>query len=338
MAGLRSWISLQGSMLFIIFSFAQIVSSSPTVQTTSRPATVSTTRYMALDMLGTTPEHGTEYITVDAPMNNETVMPGETVTLNCRIRGYPKPTYWWYRNDAIINNNAGRYTVREFNGGSTLSINDVGTLDTGTYQCIAANGETRTVEGSITLSANSQTYSESSDSDYFSLSADEPQCEPYRGTVCRPHIANSQVYIDAGQSQSTIEASLTAAIEQINSDLPVTLSDRCTKYLKPSMCLTAFPLCRERPRLAVHRMCPDECRLLETEICLPLFEYVDVNSEVALVDMLPICSELPNIQGSNSENSCLNMGMSQPGGKSFYYCFCFIKIVVVILICCEKNY
>lgn len=88
-------------------------------------------------------------------MNNETVIPGDSVTLNCRIRGYPKPTYWWYRNDAIIRDDIGRNVVREFKGGSTLTINNVGTLDTGSYKCIAANDNgTKSVQGSITLNAS----------------------------------------------------------------------------------------------------------------------------------------------------------------------------------------
>lgn len=150
------------------------------------------------------------------------------------------------------------------------------------------------------------------------MSVDEPQCEPYRGSVCSPHIANSQVYIPAGQTQADIEAALGAAIQQINNDLPITLNQRCTKYLKPSMCLTAFPLCRERPRLAVHRMCYDECRLLTTEICSSLVDYVDAQPELGLVDMLPICTDLPlpgASAGANSENSCLRMGMSESGGN-----------------------
>ncbi|XP_792459.2 inactive tyrosine-protein kinase transmembrane receptor ROR1 isoform X1 [Strongylocentrotus purpuratus] len=266
----------------------------------------------------TTPPPGTPYIAIDAPMNNETVIPGDSVTLNCRIRGYPKPTYWWYRNDAIIRDDIGRNVVREFKGGSTLTINNVGTLDTGSYKCIAANDNgTKSVQGSITLNANSPTYSESSVSDYLDeMSVDEPQCEPYRGSVCSPHIANSQVYIPAGQTQADIEAALGAAIQQINNDLPITLNQRCTKYLKPSMCLTAFPLCRERPRLAVHRMCYDECRLLTTEICSSLVDYVDAQPELGLVDMLPICTDLPlpgAVAGANSENSCLRMGMSESG-------------------------
>ena len=66
-------------------------------------------------------------------------------------------------------------------------------------------------------------------SDYLDeMSVDEPQCEPYRGSVCSPHIANSQVYIPAGQTQADIEAALGAAIQQINNDLPITLNQRCT--------------------------------------------------------------------------------------------------------------
>ena len=153
-------------------------------------------------------------------------------------------------------------------------------------------------------------------SDYFAVSTDEDQCEPYRGTMCSPHFGNSPVYVEAGQTQASVEAALQSAMLQISELLP-NLSERCTKYLRPSMCLTAFPLCRDTPRLVIHRMCYDECSLLTTDICTSLFEYVDSQPELGLVDMLPICTDLP-LTGSNRENTCINMGMSQTGGNSYF--------------------
>ncbi|XP_072173224.1 inactive tyrosine-protein kinase transmembrane receptor ROR1-like [Diadema setosum] len=293
----------------------QIVSSTPSLRSTSRPASPPVTGETSeLQRLGSTPPPGTDYITIDAPMNNESVMPGETVVLNCRIRGFPKPTYWWYWNGAIIRDDIGRNVVRESNGGSTLTIKNVGTLDTGTYKCIANNRNgSKSVTGSITLSANAPNYSDGSESEY-SATEDEAQCEIYQGTVCNPPFVQSQVYIEVGQTQAAIEAQLVQALHQIRTDLP-DLDERCTRYLRPSMCLTAFPMCTERPRLSIYRMCYEECTLLTTSICRSVIDYVDSRPELGLVDLLPICTDLP-LPGSNAENACIQMGISQTGAAT----------------------
>lgn len=100
----------------------------------------------------TTPSPGTPYIHIDGPMNNVTANVGDTVTLSCRIRGYPTPHYWWYRNDAYIQGNIGRMSVKNFTWGSRLRIRNVDTLDMGAFKCISENSAgSKTVIGKISL-------------------------------------------------------------------------------------------------------------------------------------------------------------------------------------------
>lgn len=85
-------------------------------------------------------------------MNNVTANVGDTVTLSCRIRGYPTPHYWWYRNDAYIQGNIGRMSVKNFTWGSRLRIRNVDTLDMGAFKCISENSAgSKTVIGKISL-------------------------------------------------------------------------------------------------------------------------------------------------------------------------------------------
>lgn len=99
-----------------------------------------------------TPSPGTPYIHVDGPMNNVTADVGDTVTLTCRIRGFPIPNYWWYRNDAFIQGNVGRMSVKNFTWGSRLKIRNVDTLDMGAFKCISENTVgSKTVTGKVSL-------------------------------------------------------------------------------------------------------------------------------------------------------------------------------------------
>ena len=141
------------------------------------------------------------------------------------------------------------------------------------------------------------------------------RCEPYRGLVCRPHLSQSSVFLPAGQEQEDIEDELTAAFVRLQS-MPE-IGETCNRYIKPSICLTAFPLCNQAStslQLSVHKLCHDECTLLETDTCSDLYDYIDTRVELDLVGILPICSELP-AAGEPGSETCMRLGLSDSGGK-----------------------
>ncbi|XP_038066705.1 inactive tyrosine-protein kinase transmembrane receptor ROR1-like, partial [Patiria miniata] len=272
-------------------------------QANVQPTTSSTT-----EPIRTAPADGIPEIKIDEPMNNETVSVGDKVTLLCRIRGFPQPTYWWYHKDAYMMDDVGRVTIRTYPWGSKLMIKNVDTLDAGYYKCIAQNDAgSKTTTGLVAILPGP--FSEGSDSDY-SANTDNARCEPYRGSVCRRHIVSSSVYMHADTTQEETEQELQAALTRLES-LP-SLTETCSRYIMPSICLTAFPLCSETPELSVHQLCRDECQLLETDICAPLYDHVDSQVELDLVGVLPVCSDLPRL-GSPDSQMCMRLGMSNSG-------------------------
>lgn len=55
------------------------------------------------------------------------------------MRGNPRPSIQWLKNDAPLLQEQGRITIRRTDAGSKLRIQDLDTTDTGYYQCVAAN-------------------------------------------------------------------------------------------------------------------------------------------------------------------------------------------------------
>lgn len=249
--------------------------------------------------IGTTPSPGTPYIHVDGPMNNVTANVGDTVTLSCRIRGYPTPHYWWYRNDAYIQGNIGRMSVKNFTWGSRLRIRNVDTLDMGAFKCISENSAgSKTVIGKISL--NPEPVFSESFSDY-QLSSPSPRCEKYHGTLCNSYLEQSNVHLDGEKEQDVIETELETPILRIQA--MTSISPTCLRYIIPSICLTAYPLCKESPNLVTHGLCQADCITLETDICADLYDFVDSTGD-RLGDVLPVCTDLPS-PGTEGENTCL---------------------------------
>ncbi len=167
------------------------------------------------------------------------------------------------------------------------------------------------------------------------------RCEQYRGVVCAQHIQSS-IFLPAGQEQSDIEQELTAAFVRLQS-MP-DISETCERYIIPSICLTAFPLCDQGDRgLSVHKLCHDECNLLETDTCSDLYDYIDTEVELDLVGILPICSELPQV-GEPGGETCMRLGLSDSGGEYGVWLFilqqvdesgknCIYKYKILHLLC-----
>ena len=74
------------------------------------------------------------------PVNNITIVQGQTAILHCKVAGNPPPTVRWLKNDAPVVQEPRRVIIRKTEYGSRLRIQDLDTTDTGYYQCVATNG------------------------------------------------------------------------------------------------------------------------------------------------------------------------------------------------------
>ncbi|KAM7322961.1 hypothetical protein ACRRTK_018466 [Alexandromys fortis] len=74
------------------------------------------------------------------PVNNITIVQGQTAILHCKVAGNPPPNVRWLKNDAPVVQEPRRVIIRKTEYGSRLRIQDLDTTDTGYYQCVATNG------------------------------------------------------------------------------------------------------------------------------------------------------------------------------------------------------
>uniref|UniRef100_A0A8D1T4W6 Ig-like domain-containing protein n=1 Tax=Sus scrofa TaxID=9823 RepID=A0A8D1T4W6_PIG len=74
------------------------------------------------------------------PVNNITIVQGQTAILHCKVAGNPPPSVRWLKNDAPVVQEPRRVIIRKTEYGSRLRIQDLDTTDTGYYQCVATNG------------------------------------------------------------------------------------------------------------------------------------------------------------------------------------------------------
>ncbi|XP_008579092.1 PREDICTED: tyrosine-protein kinase transmembrane receptor ROR2-like [Galeopterus variegatus] len=74
------------------------------------------------------------------PVNNITIVQGQTAILHCKVAGNPPPNVRWLKNDAPVVQEPRRIIIRKTEYGSRLRIQDLDTTDTGYYQCVATNG------------------------------------------------------------------------------------------------------------------------------------------------------------------------------------------------------
>ncbi|XP_012268350.2 tyrosine-protein kinase transmembrane receptor Ror isoform X2 [Athalia rosae] len=72
----------------------------------------------------------------------------------------------------------------------------------------------------------------------------EGTCEIYVGKICAEYVGNKSVYISHMVPQNMLEERLIQAFTVINYSNE--LSSTCERYAKPSLCYSAFPICREQ--------------------------------------------------------------------------------------------
>ena len=130
-------------------------------------------------------------------------------------------------------------------------------------------------------------------------------CEPYLGSVCAKYVGQSYVFVSEGLSQVYIEQKLQAAFTVISASPD--LSQECSPYAIPSICLSTFPLCdrmTERPR----KLCREECELLETRVCQKELVIAKQFAQLDRQLVLPECHELPAL-GTPESSNCVRLGL-----------------------------
>jgi len=80
----------------------------------------------------------------------------------------------------------------------------------------------------------------------------------YQGSHCSKYLQGQNVYIPANSSQALIEGNLSSAFKVITRSTDMTPG--CAKYALPSICHTAYPLCRKdrtipKPLLVCQEVC-----------------------------------------------------------------------------------
>ncbi|MFT7815739.1 tyrosine-protein kinase transmembrane receptor ROR2 isoform X1, partial [Arapaima gigas] len=237
------------------------------------------------------------------PVNNITIVQGQTATLHCKVSGNPKPSIKWLKNDAPVVQEQGRITIRKTDSGSKLRIQDLDTTDTGYYQCVASNSvKVISATGVLYVRLGEFTLPHTP----LSLKG---FCQPYRGVACARFIGNRSIYVESLQMQGESENRITAAFTMIGTSPH--LSDQCSQFAIPSFCHYVFPLCEEGARGPRRRqLCRDECEALESNLCRAEYTIARSDPLILMQLELPSCHLLPH-PGSPDAANCMRIGVPE---------------------------
>ncbi|XP_072137800.1 tyrosine-protein kinase transmembrane receptor ROR2 isoform X1 [Mobula birostris] len=247
------------------------------------------------------------FLTFLAPVNNITIVQGQTATLHCKVAGNPLPSIRWLKNDAPVFQEARRITIRKTEYGSRLRIQDLDTTDTGYYQCVASNGNKTITATGVLYVKLGQSPTHSPHHSSHNDDNEDGFCQPYRGIACARFIGNQSIYVDSLQMQGEIENRITAAFTMIGTS--TYLSDQCSQFAIPSFCHFVFPLCDDNSRNPKPReLCRDECEVLENDLCKTEYIIARSNPLILMQLQLPNCGDLPLPESPESAN-CMRIGI-----------------------------
>ncbi|KAI1905156.1 hypothetical protein AGOR_G00013240 [Albula goreensis] len=243
------------------------------------------------------------YLEFVEPINNITIVQGQTATLHCKVIGNPKPNIKWLKNDAPVVPEQGRISIRKTETGSKLRIQDLDTTDTGYYQCVASNPVKVITATGVLYVRLGQSPTHGPDDP----SHEKGFCQPYRGIACARFIGNRSIYVESLQMQGESENRITAAFTMIGTSTH--LSDQCSQFAIPSFCHYVFPLCEDGSRGARRRqLCRDECEALENDLCHTEYSIARSNPLILMQLELPSCHLLPHPDSPDAA-SCMRIGV-----------------------------
>ncbi|KAB0394120.1 hypothetical protein E2I00_017450, partial [Balaenoptera physalus] len=196
------------------------------------------------------------------PVNNITIVQGQTAILHCKVAGNPPPSVRWLKNDAPVVQEPRRIIIRKTEYGSRLRIQDLDTTDTGYYQCVATNGvKTITATGVLFVRLGTiagkvltgPTISSAVCEEALSITCtyrpcvftrddyhEDGFCQPYRGIACARFIGNRTIYVDSLQMQGEIENRITGRSAALCSETASTHAAACRHAGAFSVLLACF--------------------------------------------------------------------------------------------------
>jgi len=263
-------------------------------------------------------------------------------------------TIYWVKNyQELLQTKKGHTNVIRKNLSTVLILRNIETFDSGSYMCIA---ELSLNSGTLLLNASSETTLfvkqpefqrqenniENLDMNDYLLDFDSndavdefPElnptivenfddkgfCEPYRGTICAGIItSNYSIYSTSSQQQDMIEERLRSIMPFLSDKNKNNLSERCSTFAIPSLCLFAFPLC-DKTTHQPRQICRPDCHQLQGDICKN--EFVNVKS------IFTKSSNSLEVTSSNSNNNfLLDCNQLPPSSDSPKHCLPIVSMTL----------
>uniref|UniRef100_A0A0A9Z5Y9 Tyrosine-protein kinase receptor n=2 Tax=Lygus hesperus TaxID=30085 RepID=A0A0A9Z5Y9_LYGHE len=137
----------------------------------------------------------------------------------------------------------------------------------------------------------------------------KPVCELYTGKICAEVLENKTIYIPVNTTQADIEFKLTSAFSVVTRSED--LSKTCQPYAAPSLCYTAFAICRNDETQPPKQICRRDCEFLENELCRKEYAIAKRHPLIGRNIDLPVCADLPPGNSPHNED-CLSLGVPEP--------------------------